>query len=89
VGFQVLTAASMKIAVFWVEALCSLVEIYQRFKGRYLLPPSSPIIALMTEAASSSETFENFYQTTRRYNPKDSHLRFICIYLVLSFELND
>jgi hypothetical protein len=32
-------------------------------------------IALMTEAARSSETSVNFYQTTRRYNPEDSHLR--------------
>jgi hypothetical protein len=27
VGFQVLTAVSMKIAVFWVVAPCSLVEV--------------------------------------------------------------
>jgi hypothetical protein len=26
------------------------------------------------EAASTSETLVNFYQTTRRYNPEDSHL---------------
>jgi hypothetical protein len=31
-------------------------------------------IALMMEAASTSETSVNFYQTTRRYNPEDSHL---------------
>jgi hypothetical protein len=31
-------------------------------------------IALMMEAASTSETSVNFYQTTRRNNPKDSHL---------------
>jgi hypothetical protein len=29
----------------------------------------------MMEAASTSETLVNFYQTTRRYNPEDSHLR--------------
>jgi hypothetical protein len=29
----------------------------------------------MTEAARTSETLVNFYQTTRRYNPDDSHLR--------------
>jgi hypothetical protein len=34
VGFEVLTAVSMKIAVFWVVAPCSLVEVYQRFRGR-------------------------------------------------------
>jgi hypothetical protein len=27
-GFQVLTAAGMKVAVFWVVVPCSLVEIY-------------------------------------------------------------
>jgi hypothetical protein len=31
VGFQVLTVASMKMAVFWVVAPCSLVDVYQRF----------------------------------------------------------
>jgi hypothetical protein len=29
----------------------------------------------MMEAARTSETLANFYQTTRRYNPEDSHLR--------------
>jgi hypothetical protein len=33
------------------------------------------MIALMMEAARISETLVNFYQTTRRYNPEDSHLR--------------
>jgi hypothetical protein len=27
------------------------------------------------EAAKTSETLVKFYQTTRRYNPEDSHLR--------------
>jgi hypothetical protein len=31
--------------------------------------------ALMMEAARTSETLVNFYKTTRRYNPEDSHLR--------------
>jgi hypothetical protein len=46
----------MKMAVFWVVAMCKL-------------------IALMMEAAMTSETLVNFYQTTRRYNPEDSHLQ--------------
>jgi hypothetical protein len=50
------------MAAFWVVTPYSLVEVYQRF------------IALMTEAARTSETLVNFYQTTRRYNPEDSHL---------------
>jgi hypothetical protein len=33
-------------------------------------------IALMMKAASTSETSVNFYQTTRRNNPEDSHLYF-------------
>jgi hypothetical protein len=28
----------------------------------------------MMAAARTSETLVNFYQTTRRYNPEDSHL---------------
>jgi hypothetical protein len=31
--------------------------------------------ALMMEASRTSETLVNFYQTTRRYNPEDSHLQ--------------
>jgi hypothetical protein len=31
--------------------------------------------ALMMEAAKTSETMVNFYQTTRRYNPENIHLR--------------
>jgi hypothetical protein len=33
------------------------------------------LIALMMKAAKTYETLINFYQTTRRYNPEDSHLR--------------
>jgi hypothetical protein len=32
-------------------------------------------VALMMEAARTSESLVNFYQSTRRYNPEDSHLR--------------
>jgi hypothetical protein len=45
VGFEVLTAASVKMA-----------------------------IALMIEAASTSEMLVNSYQTTRRYNSEYSHV---------------
>jgi hypothetical protein len=30
----------------------------------------------MMEAARTSETLVNVYQTTRRYNPEDSHLQY-------------
>jgi hypothetical protein len=57
----------MKMTVFWDLAPCSLVEVYRRF---------SAIVALMMEAASTSETSVNFYQTARRNNPEDSHFHF-------------
>jgi hypothetical protein len=65
-----LIEAETKMAVFWVVAPCSLVEGYRRFKNACCL-----LIALMLEAARTSETLVNFYQTTRRCNPEDSHLR--------------
>jgi hypothetical protein len=52
VRFEVLMVASMKMAVFWVVALCSLVDL--RAWLTY---------CLMMEAASTSETSVNFYQT--------------------------
>jgi hypothetical protein len=54
----------MKMADFWVVAPCSLVRV----------------IALMKEAASTSETSVNFYQTARRNNPEDSHLHLYMIF---------
>jgi hypothetical protein len=65
VGFEVLTAASMKMAVLWVVAPCSLVDVYQHFRGPCCLHHQGPV--------RTSETLVNFYQTTRRYNPEDSH----------------
>jgi hypothetical protein len=70
VGFEVLTTVSTKMAVFWVVAPCSLVEIYQRFRGPCCLHHQG---ALMMEAARTSETFVT-YETTWNYNPEDSHL---------------
>jgi hypothetical protein len=43
---------------------------------RTLLPPSSGRYSTeRTEATRTSETSVNFYQTTREYNPEDSHIR--------------
>jgi hypothetical protein len=47
-----------KMAVFWVVAPCSLVEVYQRFRGPSCLHHQG----------------DRPDQTTRRYNPEDSHL---------------
>jgi hypothetical protein len=57
---EVLTAVSMNMAVFWVIALCSLVEIYDVSEVL-----AASLIALMMEARSASEMLLNFYQTTR------------------------
>jgi hypothetical protein len=37
VGFEVLTTASRKMAVFWIVAPCSLVEIYRCSRGACFL----------------------------------------------------
>jgi hypothetical protein len=45
----------------------------------------------MSEAARASETLVNFYQTTRRCNPEDSHLRRrekIKSYIIKYYDLN-
>jgi hypothetical protein len=66
------------MAVFWVVEPCSLVEVYQCFRGpccRHHQGDEDPLlIALMIEAARTSETLVNFCQTTWRYNSEDSHL---------------
>jgi hypothetical protein len=41
----------------------------------------------MMETASTSETLVNFYETTRRYNPEDSHLCKVCIFMFLLISL--
>jgi hypothetical protein len=45
VGFEVLTAVSTRMAVFWVVALCCLVELFQRF----LLLPSCRLHGATTQ----------------------------------------
>jgi hypothetical protein len=57
-------------------APCSLVEVYRRFRGACCLhhQGDESLVALMMEAASTSETSVNFYQTTRCNTPEDSHL---------------
>jgi hypothetical protein len=39
---EVLTATSVKMSVFWVVAPCSLVCVYQRFRGLYCLHHHRP-----------------------------------------------
>jgi hypothetical protein len=56
--FEVLTVVNMKMAVFGDVALCSLAK----FSVSEVLA-ASIIRAMMMEAASTSETSINFYQT--------------------------
>jgi hypothetical protein len=62
---------SVKMAVFWVVALCCVVEVYQRFEDTCCLHHQG---ALMMEVANTSETSANFYETTRRHYQEDNHL---------------
>jgi hypothetical protein len=63
------------MAVFWVVATCSLVKIYQRFRGPcYRLHHGEALMRRPDQAARTSETLVNFYQTTRCYNLEDSYL---------------
>jgi hypothetical protein len=64
----------MMMTVFWVVEPCSLVEAYRRFSIACSFHHQG-IISLMMDAASTSETSVNIYQTTRRNNPEDSHLQ--------------
>jgi hypothetical protein len=55
VGFEVLTAVNTKMAVFWIAVPCSLVEVYQRFRGP---------CCLHHHGSKTSEKLVNFYHTT-------------------------
>jgi hypothetical protein len=59
------------MTVFRVVAPCSLVDIDRRFGGTCCLYHQG---ALMMEAAGTSKTSVNLYQTTRYYNQEDRHL---------------
>jgi hypothetical protein len=43
--------------------------------------PTYKLTALMMEAARTSETLVNFYQTTRCYNPEDSNLHTTALFV--------
>jgi hypothetical protein len=58
------------MAVFWLVAICRLVNVYYHFRGLYYPHHQG---ALMMEAVKTSEISVN-YQSTRSYNPEDNHL---------------
>jgi hypothetical protein len=61
------------MAVFWDVAPCSLVEVTDVKEAL----AASIIRALIMDAASTSETSVNLYQTTRHNISADSHLHFV------------
>jgi hypothetical protein len=67
-------AAGMKMAVFLVIVPGSMVEVCRRFRGacasiiRAMSKSRDLLIALMMEAARTSETSVNFYRTTWHNN---------------------
>ena len=58
------TAVTIKVAVFWNVAPCSLIEIYWPFRGRYSLLPTT---------IRSSETSVGIYRSTWR------HMEFVSV----------
>jgi hypothetical protein len=54
----------VKMTVFWDVAPCSLIKVYRRFKCA---------CCLHHQGDSLSETPANFYRTSRRNIPEDSH----------------
>jgi hypothetical protein len=70
--------------VFCVSKHCTLLKCCLPW---HVWTVHSLLIALMMEAARTSETLVNFHQTTRRYNTEDSHLCafFLCsLFFVLT-----
>jgi hypothetical protein len=64
---------SRRRAAFWDNAPCSVMEVGRRFRGAYCLHHQGDEWLTM-EAASTSETSVNFYQTTRRNIPEGCYL---------------
>jgi hypothetical protein len=63
VRFEIQAEASIKMAVFWVTALFSLVEVYRRFKGACCLYHQGDGVLddhLGDGDSSTSETSVNF-----------------------------
>jgi hypothetical protein len=64
-------SSEMKMAVFWVVAACSLIEVYRRFRGTCCLHHQGT----HRPDDVGNTSLVNYYQTTGRYNPEDSHLQ--------------
>jgi hypothetical protein len=61
------------MAVFWIVAPCSQVDVSD--VSDVLAASIIRAIPLTMEGVSTSEMSANFYLTTRRNKPEDSHLQ--------------
>jgi hypothetical protein len=66
--FQVLTAASMRMAVFWAVAPCSLVEVYRPFRGACCLHHQGdrPEHSAYISSYSVLNNFSSWYSVVKR-----------------------
>jgi hypothetical protein len=72
------------MAVFWVVAPCSLVEIDRRFRGASCLHHQGD----QRPDDAGSSTSVSFYQTTRRNIPGSQPSSTLLLFLILSLLLN-
>jgi hypothetical protein len=68
--FQVLTATSMKMTIFWDVASCSLVET----DVSEMFTISITLIIMTTEDVNTSENSVTFYKTAQGNIPKDNDI---------------
>jgi hypothetical protein len=74
IRFEVLTATSMKMTVFWDVAPCSRIDIDWRFGWAYCLHHHGFFNFLMRKVVRSSGKSVNIYHTTGCYIPEDNNL---------------
>jgi hypothetical protein len=67
---KIITQHFTKMAVFWIVAPCSLVEVYQRFRG--------PCCFQHRHDDGGSKDRGNVGKLLPDYNPEDSHLHTHC-----------
>jgi hypothetical protein len=75
VGFEILTAKSMKRAVFWFVASCSLYKFADVSEFITVFLIKTMTMALIMQGASTSEMLVYFSQTPLIHSIEHIHLR--------------
>jgi hypothetical protein len=78
IRFSVGVGICMKMAVFWVVAPCSLVEVHQCFRGPCCLHHQGDTHHPDDGGSKHLWNIGKLLPGTRSYNPEDSHLRTHC-----------